>query len=545
LNPQAERADDVTKADLAVVAIVVLVGAMLRFWGPASFGIDHYDEGVYVISAMGLDDPSMPQRMFPDQIFFAPPLYFGLVALAHTISGGALDTVAVLVSAFFGTLTIALVWWVGRGWFGPEAGICAAALLALSDFHIALSRSALTDATFIFFFLLAAWSIVRALESGGILAALLAGLATGLAWNTKYHGWMALAAAAGAYVLLIIRRGWPERWRRDVWVWLVMAGTAVALYLPWAAYVASLPGGYSRLTMHQRLFVESDWPTNLWMQVQRQGYLDARLTDVSMLVAAAAAALVMTARGGLAGRAIATLLIVAAGCWMFGGWAVVMVLALAGLLWTHHLVRLGPAMAATWLALFVALTPFYRPYARLFLPLTLAACLLGGYGLARIVSWRRTGGHVIFEAIASLACAAVIFVAIGREGRIADSWRPSRGAAEAAASMASTIPRGSRVKVIEEPPLTYYLYRLGFDTLRDAAGVAVPADEPEPIYVVTGPYGHDAQLQSLGDRVQLKGTYRMRVKDLRLVDDIDPPYEEAQREKELELKLYLVAPPGG
>jgi hypothetical protein len=202
-------------------------------------------------------------------------------------------------------------------------------------------------------------------------------------------------------------------------------------------------------------------------------------------------------------------------------------------------------MAATWLALFVALTPFYRPYARLFLPLTLAACLLGGYGLARIVSWRRTGGHVIFEVIASLACAAVIFVAIGREGRIADPWRPSRAAAEAAASMASTIPRGSRVKVIEEPPLTWYLYTMGFDTLRDTAGVTVPADEPEPIYVVTGPYGQDAQLRSLGGRVQLKGTYRMRVKDLRLVDDIDPPYEEAQREKELELKLYLVAPRGG
>ena len=534
-----------TKAELWVAAIVVLVGAMLRLWEPASFGIDHYDEGVYVISAMGLDDPSMPQRMFPDQIFFAPPLYFGLVGLAHTISGGALDTVAILVSAFFGTLTIALVWWVARGWFGPEAGICAAALLALSDFHIAMSRSALTDAAFLFFFLLAAWLIVRALESGGILAALLAGLATGLAWNTKYHGWMALAAAAGAYVLLIVRRGWPERWRRDVWVWLVMVGTAVALYLPWAAYVASLPGGYARLTMHQRLFVESDWLTNLWMQVQRQGYLDARLTDVSVLVAAATALFVMSARGGLGWRAIASLLILAAGCWMFGGWVIVLILALAGLLWAHGLVRLGPAMAATWFALFAALTPFYRPYARLFLPLTLAACMLGGYGLSLIVSWRRASGHSILEGIAALVCAAFIFVAIGEGGSIADPWRPSRGAAEAAASMASTIPRGSRVKVIEEPPLTWYLYTVGFDTLRDAAGVTVPADEPEPIYVVTGPYGQDAQLMSLGDRVQLKGTYRMRVKDLRLVDDIDPPYETAQRENELELKLYLVAPRGG
>lgn len=543
MNLHPERAPAVTKHESFIVAIVLVVGMMLRFWGAGSFGIDHYDEGVYVLSAMGLSDASLPQRMFPDQIFFAPPLYFGLVALGHAISGGALDIVAVLVSAFFGTLTIPLVWWVGRSWFTPAAGIAAAALLALSDFHIALSRSALTDATFLFFLLLAAWLIVRALESGGILAALLAGLATGLAWNTKYHGWMALAAAAAAYGLLIIRRGMPERWRRDLVVWLAMSGAAVALYLPWAAYVASLPGGYARLTMHQRLFLESDWLTNLWMQVQRQAYLDARLTDLSVLVAAAAALLVIAGRGGLAGQSFVALGILAGGCFMIGGWAIVLVLALAGLLWAHRLLRMGPAMAATWCAFFAVLTPFYRPYARLFLPLSLAACLLGGYGLSRIVSWRRSGGHPILEAIALVACAVILFLAFGSGGRSADPLRPSRGAAEAAASMASAIPRGSRVKVIEEPPLTYYLYTMGFDTLRDAAGVAVPADESEPIYVVTGPYGQDAQLMSLGQRVEIKGSYRMSVKDLRLVDDIDPPYEE-ERQSKIGMKLYRVAPRG-
>ncbi len=539
-----ERVNGATKAELWVAATVVVVGAVLRFWGAASFGIDHYDEGVYVISAMGVGDPSVPQRMFPDQIFFAPPLYFGLVALGHATSGVALDVVAVLVSALFGTLPIPLVWRVGRRWFGAGAGVCAAALLALSDFHIALSRSALTDATFVFFFLLAAWLIVRALDSGGVLAALLAGVATGLAWNTKYHGWMALAAAAAAHPLLVVRRGMPERWRRDLWVWLTMAGTAVALYLPWAAYVESLPGGYERLTMHQRLFVESDWLANLWLQVQRQAYLDGWLTDISVLVAAAAALFVTAARTGLASWSIAALGIAAAGGWMFGGWAVILILAVAGLLWAHRLVRLGPATGAMWFALFAALTPFYRPYARLFLPLTLAACMLGGYAVARLVAARRPDGHTIFDAMVLLTV-AMLFTSIPVWGRAADPWRPSRGAAEAAASMASTIPAGSRVKVIEEPPLTYYLYRLGFDTLRDAASVEVPADEAEPIYVVTGPYGQDAQLRSLGERVKQLGSYRMRVKDLRMVDDINPPYDDAQPERELELKLYVVAPRGG
>jgi len=89
--------------------------------------------------------------------------------------------------------------------------------------------------------------------------------------------------------------------------------------------------------------------------------------------------------------------------------------------------------------------------------------------------------------------------------------------------MAKRIPLGVRVKVIEEPPVAFYLYRLGFDTLRDVQDKVIPAQATGPVYVVTGFYG-DAGLSGLGSRVKPLGRYTFEPKDLRLLDDLKPPF---------------------
>ena len=98
-----------------------------------------------------------------------------------------------LPSLLFGTLTIPLIWWVGRQWFGPLSGIAAATLLSLSDFHIAFSRSALTDVPLCFWLLLAVYLFERSFRDLSWLTAIFAGATTGLAWWTKYNGWLPLA----------------------------------------------------------------------------------------------------------------------------------------------------------------------------------------------------------------------------------------------------------------------------------------------------------------------------------------------------------------
>ena len=125
-------------------------------------------------------------------------MFFSLVGLAYYVFGGPSDIAAILINTILGTLTVGLVWWVGRSWFGPQTGIAAAALLAFSEYHIGLSRTALTDVAFGFFFLLALACVVVAFQRQSIGLSIVAGLMVGLAWNTKYHGWFALLIAGAA-----------------------------------------------------------------------------------------------------------------------------------------------------------------------------------------------------------------------------------------------------------------------------------------------------------------------------------------------------------
>ena len=80
-----------------------------------------------------------------------------------------------------------LCWWTAREWFGKSAGVAAAVLCALSDYHAAFSRTSLTDVFMGFWFLLAVYLAWLALVENRKLIALAAGAATGIAWCTKYN----------------------------------------------------------------------------------------------------------------------------------------------------------------------------------------------------------------------------------------------------------------------------------------------------------------------------------------------------------------------
>jgi hypothetical protein len=541
----ADRVHGWVASELMAAAAIVLAAAVLRFWSPGSMGIEHYDEGVYVISALGLSDPGLQHRIFPHQIYFSPPLYFGLVSLAHSIFGGALDRVAVMVNAFFGTLTVGLIWWIGRGWFGPAAGLAAAALLALSDFHIALSRSALTDVAFAFFLLLAVGLIVSAFERDSLLMAACAGLSTGLAWNAKYHGWIAPALGMIAWLPFIWWRAQPVNWRRALGAWATIAAIALAAYLPWVVYIQRQPGGYAGLTRWQASFLQTDWLEILARHAPQQSFLDGHLSDLSVPIAAALALVASSTRRLRAGAA-AVLGAIALSCWLAEGWIVMLLVAVAGVAQIgSYADRLAAWLACAWLVIFVALTPFYHPYARLFLPITLIGCLLAGLALSSLARWGRSPeGGVAGAAVWSLLAAAVIGALSGATGRADSPLRSARGAADASSAMAALMPLGSRVKVIEEPPVAYYLYRLGFDTLRNVHDKEIPANESRPIYVVTGFYGN-AGIDRLGDRVKLLGRFPMRPKDLRLLDDLNPPYPSKPPDAAAgrhDLFLFLLAP---
>src|SRR5579872_2297028 len=119
-----------------LVAAVCLTGFVLRAAWPSRLAVEHFDEGVYASNIFFLDDPQVP--VYPDQHLYAPPLLPVAIQYAMIFFGTS-NVAAIAVNIIAGSLTVPLVWWVGRQWFGPMAGLASATLVALNDVHIFFS----------------------------------------------------------------------------------------------------------------------------------------------------------------------------------------------------------------------------------------------------------------------------------------------------------------------------------------------------------------------------------------------------------------------
>jgi 4-amino-4-deoxy-L-arabinose transferase-like glycosyltransferase len=544
------------------LALVVAVTLVLRVWGfGGDVGVDHFDEGVYTLSAYGLVHADEPQRLWPEQVKFSPLVYPGMTALVHSVLGAQTDVAGVLVNALLGTLTVLAVWWIGRLWFGPAAGLMGAILLGLSEFHIGLSRSGLTDVAFALFFLLALAAIVRALERVSLRMALVAGLLIGLAWNTKYHGWLVVPIGGMGWLLAGALERAVRDWRRSLAVLVVASVVAAACYLPWALFVQAGPDGYVGLMEYQRSMFQPGWFGNLGHQLLNQLFLDGPLGRASVLLAPLAAITMAGDRLGPSAMTVARIVLLLVVATLLGGAGAVVLLALLsvpGLLKGREGASLLPAATlVAWLGIWIVLTPMYRPYARLVLPLTIATCLAAPVWLLTLLRTRAAGGGM--NARIGLAL-GVLAVAVG--GVLlpdpSNPWRPSSGPRAAVAAMTAEIPEGSRVIVLGAPSVAYYLHRSGRPSFERVTGADLPAaldSARAPVYVVFSLYSRRTRAQSrnlerLGDRLTFMGSYGFEPKDLRLLDDYPP--EEAYalrsdrgRDYDLELYRYSPAPPGG
>ena len=361
------------------VAALTVVAAFLRVWGFGRLGLTHFDEGVYALSGLWAVDPSGIAAFNPGVISYAPPVYPLLVGLAYATLGLA-DVSAIFVSIVLGVATVPAAAWLARRTFGPGAGVAAAVFVTFSLAHLAFSRKALTDAPFLLAWVVALGLGGRFLERPGLGRALAMGLAVGLAQNVKYNGYLAgavmvIAALAGLVADPASRR--RPSVVRTFGFGLVGAAVAALSYWPWYRFVEA-NGGYDALIRHQRSYLGG---TNLWYPHWEQQL--AQVVAFSggfywgLLVWALAWAAVTFATQGKGASATRT-----AWDWsrlriglVLGGAAIAVVPDLAwwlGLAWSPWLLadrRPSRRVLGVWWVLMSALTPFYHPYARLWLPL--------------------------------------------------------------------------------------------------------------------------------------------------------------------------------
>jgi 4-amino-4-deoxy-L-arabinose transferase-like glycosyltransferase len=269
----------ITQRERTVLMLIAVVAVGMRFALPARISIEHWDEAVYASNRFCADGS------YPARYLYAPPLLPALIELTMLVAGPT-SYAAVLPNLVFGTLTVALCWWAAREWFGRSAGLAAAALAALSDFQIAFTRTALTDPILCFWFLLAVYCTWRALTRKHLGEAVVAGVAAGAAWATKYNGWLTLAVAVSAFI------AWAcfERFNRREWLarlW-VLGTIVVVAAICWSPVWFGLGAGeYAKVTQNQAgYFVGlAGWPASFARQAANLRFFDSWASAAAIALA--------------------------------------------------------------------------------------------------------------------------------------------------------------------------------------------------------------------------------------------------------------------
>lgn len=205
----SQRSFPLCPREVGLAGIVTLLGIALRWGALSQVTLAHFDEGIY---ASNVWFGSESDYAYPARHLYAPPLVPALIELSISL-GGATGSAPLLPGLICGCLLVPLVWWVGRQWFGPAAGLIAGTLAALSGPHAYFSRTALTDAPLCLFLTAAVYLGGEWIQRGGSRRWLAAATCAALSWWTKYNGWLPLAIWSSAVVpWLLFRLGGMVAW---------------------------------------------------------------------------------------------------------------------------------------------------------------------------------------------------------------------------------------------------------------------------------------------------------------------------------------------
>lgn len=524
----------ISRQEGVTATVLFAAGVLARTLAAVLGAVEHFDEGVYASNLFF----GPPDYAYPLQALYAPPLVPGMIEAAM-LAGLAPNVAALLPAYLAGSLTLGLLWWYSRRWMGPCAALAVLALAACSDLHLLLSAAALTDACLWLWVLLAVAAARQALLSGDLRWAVAGGLASGLAWWTKYNGWLPVAIVAAAAPV-----AWwvGARSRTLVMRWLkvaaVIALVAGAVFLPFWISLQAI-GGYRAVAANHARYVVglSGWPESAARHLAQQGQLQSWLSPLGVGLAVLLASLT---RGGPPPRGVAQAVLLAAtsgiAAWWLGVVPLLAVAALAGVArsgWNLHRWRLRvrqPAstaeetpspeqsqvvtwslIAVWWLGLLIA-TPCYTPYARLALGWVMASWLAAGLNVMTQPSaqegWQfsRPLGWAVGATLVGLGLVLGVLISaqvISRES-LMPSYLPRLAVRDTARQIVQELPSSPmRVVYVFGDPALFFQLRAAGESL--ATPVAVVPDrpaeadgQPVPTYLAVSAYARrDPQFQRL------------------------------------------------
>jgi hypothetical protein len=343
------------RAPLAVGGLVLL-SILLR---TRDFDVGFWiDEGLSV----GIADRPLSDIPAALRLDGSPPLYYSLLHVWMAVFGET-ETATHALSLVFAVLAVPAAWWAARGLFGPTAGLAAALLAATNPFLTQYAQETRMYTLVALLGLLACGTFGRAFVLAGTEAApprtsrrrWAGAFAVALAALMYTHNWALFFAAACGLTWLVLLATARGELRKELFQdGLVGFGGALLLFAPWLPTLA-----------FQAQHTGAPWSNAPGLDDLGRipELLFGSITQIALLLAAGAGAVVLLDRSGgrlsargralvvLAGLAAATVLVAFAASQVSPAWATrylaialpAMLLVLAGGL--AHAGRLGLAGA--------------------------------------------------------------------------------------------------------------------------------------------------------------------------------------------------------
>lgn len=179
-----ERGLAVFKWELLLLLLLLLLGAFMRLYRIGDYMTFLGDEGRDAIVMKNIVTGQHFPLIGPGTSIgnmYLGPLYYYLAAPSLALFNLSPVGPATFVSTI-GLMTIGLIWWIGRQWFGRWPALAVSALYAVSPTVIIYSRSSWNPNIMPFFALLTMYGIWKV-------------------WRFGYWRWLVIAAVSFAFVL--------------------------------------------------------------------------------------------------------------------------------------------------------------------------------------------------------------------------------------------------------------------------------------------------------------------------------------------------------
>lgn len=176
------------KRDILLIVVLFFAALIIRASSVAQISM-YPDEWIYWTDTHRILASQFHVWERPDLFNYTSPFFSSMGAVSTPVIGNDLNTFR-LISALFGSMTVPVVYLIGREIYDRKTGLLAAVLFCLSTYHSLYSRIIMLEATAIFFIALAVLFFWRTQhpEEGQkrVVSAILAGALIGLAIDVKY-----------------------------------------------------------------------------------------------------------------------------------------------------------------------------------------------------------------------------------------------------------------------------------------------------------------------------------------------------------------------